>query len=424
MNDVDSLIENTPLDLVLQHYGLPLSQSGSREYRMKCVFNAAACSDNQYGNLAIKLDAAKRIYCHACQTAGNLLTLLHGLETGRPPISGRLRGQEFKAAAAKLREINGLVESPASAPSVPQKSVKTESPLTPLSDVLPNDPEIKNETLVSTVNVPLRRHDKEAARALADLHKELVTDVSLMSPEAAAYVRKRPWMTEEVMKKWGVGWIPGNGRSLFRKNYFVYTHRDIRSDVISYSGRDLTFESKWQRWLKEGKPEGKKPNKHRYVSGFHRGSELYGGQASRLEEDYIKESLAKYGLVIVEGMNDVIRMDELGVAAVGICSNKATGVQIRKLVQFAQRTKIGRVLLLPDCDEEGESGFKGLLWTLSEYALDVGVGISRNMYGSRFNGFQPENLSKSDFEFIKNEKAFHGENVYDENAVNFNTWNG
>jgi len=55
-----------------------------------------------------------------------------------------------------------------------------------------------------------------------------------------------------------------------------------------------------------GKPEGKKPGKHRYVSGFHRGLELYGGHATRLQEPWVKESLNRYGLVIVEGMKALV----------------------------------------------------------------------------------------------------------------------
>ena len=113
MSNVDELIEQTPLNLVLGHYGLPTSGSNAREYRMKCVFNEA-CSDSQYGNLAVKLDVAKQIYCHSCNVRGNLLTLIHGLETGRPPEGGRVRGQEFKNAITKLKEINGLVDSPVS----------------------------------------------------------------------------------------------------------------------------------------------------------------------------------------------------------------------------------------------------------------------------------------------------------------------
>ena len=351
MSDVDSLVEQTPLELVIKHYGLPLPDGQSREYRMNCVFNET-CRENKYGDLAVQQHAAKRIYCHSCKTAGNLLTLLHGLENGSPPSSGRLRGSEFKASVAKLREINGEVE--ASNETATQKRETNSEP--PAPDTKPS----------FNVNLPLHRHDKEAARALADLYKDLVTDVSEMSPEAAAYVRKREeWLTPELMKKWGCGWIPGNGRSLFRKNYFVYTHRNTRGDVVSYSGRDLSFESKWERWVKAGMPEGKKPSKHRYVSGFKRGAELYGGFADRLNEPQLKESLEAYGLVVVEGMNDVIRLDELGICAVGLCSNRATEQQMDMLMRFAKQVAGGRLLLAPDQDDEGKDGFKDLLWRLS-----------------------------------------------------------
>ena len=356
---------------------------------MKCVFSDA-CSDNQYGNLSVKLDSAKRIYSHCCGVKGNLLTLLHGLETRQPPNGGRLRGQEFKTAVATLRTINGMIDStsPAieSTPSRTQNNAQISSQSEPVRS--------------ATINVPLRRHEKDAARELANLYEELVTDVSQMSPEAAAYVRKRPWMTADVLAHWGIGWIPGNGRSLFRKNYLVYTHRDIRGDVVSYSGRDLTFESKWEKWLKQNKPEGKKPNKHRYVSGFHRGAELYGGQASRLDEPYVKESLHKHGVVVVESANNVVGLSCLGVCAVGFCSNKATQQQIEMVAKFAQQVANNRVLLLPDCDEQGEDGFKDLLWRMAERGLDVKLGISSQMFDGRFAGMQPEDLSSDDWKLI------------------------
>lgn len=194
-------------------------------------------------------------------------------------------------------------------------------------------------------------------------------------------------MTEEVMKKWGVGWIPGNGRSLFRKSYIVYTHRNIRGDVVSYSGRDINFEDKREKWLKANKPEGKKPNKHRYVSGFKRGSELYGGHASRLHEPHVRESLEENGMVVVEGMNDVIRLDQLGVCAVGVCSNKATEQQIQMIEKFARQVASGRVALFPDQDNEGILGFKDLLWELNKRVLQVQV------VHPRLGITQPENLS-------------------------------
>ncbi|MCA9063814.1 MAG: hypothetical protein KDA96_12165, partial [Planctomycetaceae bacterium] len=208
MNDVDQLIEQTRVDQVLAHYALPLPDRNSGEHRMKCVFNES-CSDSQYGNLTVRLDdPINRIYCHTCQVRGNLLTLIHGLEKHSPPAGGRLRGDEFKSAVTKLREIAGQPDSKAASTHARNDSVNP----TPqarsqgsASDSTPSIPKL--------INVPLRRHEKEAARALATLHEELVTDTAQMSPEAAQYLRKRPWMTPELMQKWGVGWIPGNGRS-------------------------------------------------------------------------------------------------------------------------------------------------------------------------------------------------------------------
>ncbi|WP_339749094.1 hypothetical protein [uncultured Rubinisphaera sp.] len=222
-----------------------------------------------------------------------------------------------------------------------------------------------------------------------------------MSPEAAQYVRKRPWMTPELMKKWGVGWIPGNGRSLFRKSYFVYTHRNSRGEVLSYSGRDLTFEKKWQKWIREGRPEGKKPHKHRYVSGYHKGQELYGGHASRIKESYVRESLDKYGIVVVEGMNDVLRMETLGVAAVGLGSNKATDTQVEKLTRFAQQTANNRITLFPGCDDEGDAGFQELLWKLAEKRIKVKLGWSSRMFNSQFEKHQPEDISPEEWNDIR-----------------------
>ena len=387
MSNIDELVEQTPLDLVLGHYGMPLSRSDAREHRMKCVFNEA-CSDSQYGNLAVKLDVAKQIYCHSCSVRGNLLTLIHGFETGRPPEGGKVRGQEFKNAVAKLKEIKGLVHSPIS--RVRTQPTPTDATHLPVANTSPTSQQ-KNSHDVGQIrhdrNVPLHRHEKKAARALANLHKDLITDISQMSPEAAAYVQKREhWLTSDLMQKWRCGWIPGNGRSLFRKNYFVYTHRNTRGDIVSYSGRDLMFESKWEKWTKAGKPEGKKPSKNRYVSGFMRGAELYGGYELRLEEPHIKESLTKNGLVVVEGMNDVIRLDELGVCAVGLCSNRATVQQIEMLSRFASQVGGGCLLLFPDFDKEGEAGFKDLLWELNSRMLSVSLRSMENKIK------QPEDL--------------------------------
>lgn len=379
MNDVDDLIQRTPLDVVLNHYGLPL-KDGSTDYRMNCVFNES-CAESQYGNLSVGTDSFKRIYSHCCKVKGNLLTLIHGLERRQPPSGGKLRGQEFKDAVARLREI-ASDDQPTSAVQQQPK------------------PQALTPTTKPNTNVPLHRHPKEAARELANLHEELIVEPSQMSPEAAKYVRSREWMTPELMRKWGVGWIPGNGRSLFRKNYLVYTHRNVRGEVVTYSGRDLSFEAKWDKWIRQGKPEGQKPNKHRFVKGYHRGVELYGGHSARLMEEHVQDSLANRGLMIVEGMNEVLRMDSLGACALGLCGSSATDEQVTTAAQNAEIVAANRVVLFPDCDEPGETAFRELLWRLCELGCHVRLACSSRMFAGDFAGKQPENVSSEEWAMI------------------------
>ena len=374
-------VERTPLGRVLAHYGLPPPATDSGEYRMKCVFNDA-CAESRYGHLTVNLDdPAKVIYCHSCQVRGNLLTLIHGLEHHCPPATGRLRGEEFKAAVAKLREIAGEA-----APIVPSPPPK------PQGEKSPEEPAAKP----AERNLPLRLNESEAVRSLATLCEELVVDVERMPPAAAGYFRERPWLTPEVCRKWGVGYLPRDGRSMFR-GWVVHTHRDQRGEVISYSGRDVGFDQKWAAWLRSGKPDGKKPAKHKYVKGYRRGLEFYGQQTARLDEPHVAESLRQFGLAVVEGANDVIRLDTLGVAAVGLCSNKATDEQVAKVVRFAKQAAGGRVLLLPDTDEEGEAGCKELAWRLLEEGIDVRLGWSRSMLGGEYVDRQPEQLTSEEW---------------------------
>ncbi len=133
-----------------------------------------------------------------------------------------------------------------------------------------------------------------------------------------------------------------------------------------------------------------KPIKHKFVKGYGRGLELYGQQTARLEEASIRESLNRHGLLVVEGANDVIALDALGLAAVGLCSNRATEHQVEKIVRFASSASNGRVTLLPDNDEEGENGFRELLWSLVDRGINVRLGWSRTRENGRYTGLQPE----------------------------------
>jgi 5S rRNA maturation endonuclease (ribonuclease M5) len=380
IDGVDQLIEQTSVEEVLSHFGQPLPEKTTGEHRMKCVFREE-CHNSSYGSMTVDLsDPAYRIYCHVCGTRGNLLTLIHGLANHRPPTGDKLRGSEFKEAVQTLQEIHGRVQQRSSEDARPRVA-------TPPPSKEPEPP---------AVNIPLKDSENVRARELVHLWEDLIADPAEMSPAAAAYFRKRPWLTPEVARKWKMGYLPHSGKSLLR-GLVVYAYLDERGEVLSYFGRDPDFERKEAEWIKNGRTEKSKPVKTRFVKGFHRGLELYGQHASRLKDRQIKESLAKHGLVIVEGPNDVMRLDCLGVAAVGLCSNRATDEQIEKIVRFAKAVANGKVLLLPDLDDEGEAGCKELLWKLCQGGgINVRLGWPSRCCSRNLKNRQPEDLSDED----------------------------
>jgi 5S rRNA maturation endonuclease (ribonuclease M5) len=133
------------------------------------------------------------------------------------------------------------------------------------------------------------------------------------------------------------------------------------------------------------------------VKGYERGLELYGQMASRLENDELMTSLRERGLIVVEGANDVIRLDCLDATAVGLCSNRATEEQIAKIERFAQEHAQGCVTLMPDNDDEGTAGFKELSWQLMERGLSVQLAWSSAMHDGQFAGKQPEDITPEEW---------------------------
>ena len=55
---------------------------------------------------------------------------------------------------------------------------------------------------------------------------------------------------------------------------------------------------------------------------------------------------------------------------------------------------------MPDNDEEGEAGFRDLLWNLVDCGLRVQLGWSRTRNQGMFNELQPENINKTQWKTI------------------------
>ncbi len=385
MNDIDELIASTPTERVLDRYGQPLPRTGVSEHRLPCVFNES-CVDSSYGTLTVNTsDPARRIFCHSCGVRGNLLTLLWGLEKHQPPQGGKLRGTEFREAVQLLRNLNGEPATQSQARVASEKDA-------PLETAVANP----------VKNVPLLESENLRARELVTLHEQLLVEFDQMNPSAAAYLRKRPWLTADVARNWKLGYLPNSAKGLLRGR-IVYAFENEKSQILSYFGRDPAFEQHRVEWERKGRPEKSKPMKHRFVKGFHRGLELYGQNGrERLADGRLTESLQSIGLAVVEGPNDVIRLDCLNVAAVGLCSNKATDEQIDKISRFAKQVAHGKVVLLPDTDAEGEEGFRELLWKLHQLdGLTIRLGWSTETHGKRFANRQPESLSIEEWNLLQ-----------------------
>ena len=98
----------------------------------------------------------------------------------------------------------------------------------------------------------------------------------------------------------------------------------------------------------------------------------------------------------MEGFNDVIGLDNLGVPSLGIMSNRMTEAQGEKVIRFATQLGVHRVNLMFDCEASGIDGAKDALWFFAERQLDVRLVWSPAMHGGAFSGKQPESLTSDD----------------------------
>src|SRR5438093_6393643 len=110
----------------------------------------------------------------------------------------------------------------------------------------------------------------------------------------------------------------------------------------------------------------------------HRDLELFGQQASRLNEPGYRESIARHGIIVVEGFNDVIGLDSLGIPAIASMSNRITEHQIEKIARWSRQLANGKVSLLFDCEQSGDDGAKEATWQFAERGINVRlVGLKR-----------------------------------------------
>ena len=207
------------------------------------------------------------------------------------------------------------------------------------------------------------------------------------------------------MQKWRVGVLPQDGggdkRGWSLRGQLLYPILAEGGQLLAWVARDPQFEMKeitFNQLPPEARAKEKKPAKHRFPVDFHRGLELVGQQASRWQEPGYRELIARYGIIVVEGFNDVIGLDSIGIPAVGIMSNKITEGQIEKIERFAKRLSGGKVVLIFDADEAGDEGAKETAGQLLQRNLDVRLAWTQSMHNGAFRDRQPESLTREEWE--------------------------
>ena len=384
--DIDTLQAQTSLEEAARLCGITLDVRGQgKELRMDCPFN---CRGDHGGRKEIAVNAEnpqKVFMCHSysCKFRGNLLTLMHGWLTGGKPASGRMVGADFQRVK-KLLADKIVTRTTA---SLVERVVDANQP--------PSPAPLRNSALIDS--------PEEKVREIHNIDGKFVVEVSGMNPAAAAYVRRHPCLTPESMRKWRCGYLPNDGggdkRGWSLRGQIVYPVLSEDGKVLSWVGRDPAYEEKdreFSQLLPEARASKEPPAKHRFPKGFHRGLELFGQEANRLNEPGYREFIEKNGIIVVEGFNDVIGLDNLGIPAVGVMSNRITETQMAKVSRWARRLSSGKVVLMFDCQESGIEGMKAALWGFAQLKLDVRLAWSPSMHEGCFANRQPESLTQDE----------------------------
>lgn len=382
---VDELLPQVTVEQAISFYGisLPDLKRVGEETRAKCFLNCGRTAETGDRALAIQAgNPAKPWQCHqyGCGKNGNLVSLCDLMKPGTS-AGGKPRGERFKQIAADIAAmVSGCV-----------RGSETPAPTVAPSAAPP----------LPKVNPPLKDSGNERARVLVELDRKFVIDVAAMPPAASTYFRRRPFLTSEECRKWRIGYLPrdtGDDKSGgTMRGKIVYPIMSEAGDVLTWFGRDPDYDEKHKRWEATDKSE-REPEKFHFVKGFHRGLELFGQHRLRAPE--FAEKLKTLGLIVVEGGNDMIRLDALGVPAVGLCSNTITREQAAKAAKLARELAGGIVTVFLDCDDEGEKGMKQCLGYLAQLT-PVRLAWTSKMFGGKFKGRQPESLIPEEWREIE-----------------------
>ncbi len=381
---VDDLMPKVAVEQALAYYGVAnveLHRHETRgEIRSRCFLNCGRQGETNDRALCIEANHPGKpwkCFQSGCGKGGNLVSLCDLMKPGEN-AKGKPRGERFKAIAADLQAMTEGQTLPA-------------APTAPIS---PGTPAL-------VANVPLERSDNSRARALTNLDAKFVRDPALLPPAVSRHLRVRPWMTEELLRQWRVGYLPRDGgddkSGGTMRGHIVYPWLTEQGELLTWFGLDSEFAEKHNKWESSDRSDPE-PMQWRFVKGFQRGLELFGQH--QLHAEGVKEKLSGIGLPLVEDPDEVLRFAALGVPAVGLCGDRVTREQADKAAKLAREVAGGVVTVLLPCTAEGEVGMKQALGYLSQLTA-VRLGWSPKMYSGAFQGCSVDSLTQEEWQMVE-----------------------
>ncbi|MCA9731933.1 MAG: toprim domain-containing protein [Deferribacteres bacterium] len=182
-----------------------------------------------------------------------------------------------------------------------------------------------------------------------------------------------PWMIQEkgfsleLVKKFGIGWC----KTGLMAGRIVYPVHNTKGELVAYIGRALTQKDENQR------------GKYLVPSQFHKHLELW--NFHRIREK--KKLLRDFGLIVVEGFNDALRLIDQGfenVVALMGCS--MSDEQERMILSVTDK-----IVLFLDNNEAGNEGTKSIHKRLIHRAF-----VKVIQYPENSDKIQPEDFTKDE----------------------------
>jgi len=311
----DEIKKTVSLQMVLDHYRIPLRRIGPDTLRGKCplpTHNSKTSAESFTATLSKGVGGAWACQSQSCiksrgRVGGNVLDFVAAME------NCSVRDAAIKLQMLFLVPAAGAAHRPAGKEPHADISAGKEPEPTLVSK------KIGDEVRESDSNKPL----SFTLQKIDHAHR---------------YVNGRG-LTDGIARTFGVGVFPGNGSMQGR---FVIPIQNANGELVAYAGRSI---------------DGTEP-RYKFPTGFHKSLELF-------NLHYVKGELS---VVLVEGFFDCMKVTQAGFPSVALMGSTMSKKQEELLAEH-----FGHLIVMLDGDEAGRVAAQGIADRLRQIIYQVDV---------------------------------------------------